>query len=60
MYVKQDQNRRISVLMDKDRFVNIVYTDLTVDVKAIKDKVKQDALEKLQQEKVAKGQSVEQ
>lgn len=50
-YVKQDKNRRISVLTDKDRFVNITYTDLSVDVRAVKEKIKQDALEKLEQEK---------
>lgn len=50
-YVKQDLNRRIAVLTDKDRFVNIVYTDMSVDVKSFKEKVKAEGLERLKKER---------
>jgi hypothetical protein len=45
IYVRQDKNRRITVKTDKERFVNVMFTDLSVDVKAAKEKIKQEALE---------------
>lgn len=50
IFVKQDKNRRITVKLDKERFVNVMFTDMSVDVKAAKDKIIQEALEAQKQQ----------